>query len=473
MAHLGQIDRRNPGQVVFTRYVTENSDWKNLKLRIENGQVAEMFQENVNALESMNVTIHPRTEIKLLSEKYKEFERKKYANIEYQRKKGYVLISKIRKPTDDLGTERPKKLQILAEDFTEKGNDEKITVLSKKDVPVKLFKTYENLKKSVIWGLDNKIHNNDYLIEKIKTYLDKDDLSEIDLNGIDDSHIDELGVYFGEILIGILAFKKQLSNTCTPSDMFGINLKSFSIPTDPAFKLVDSSLIFDTTTVSVSSKYDKGAAASFMSNVLPYGMKYYSEYRACFFKKMCQIASNMGYTTQQVGANRFKYSKNITFEVGLRAVLKIKKSIVKNSNHSVYESIRKVAMNQSLSPKENRELDEVIGAIEDYFIKRKTFDGREQVTETIRNNYPFTITSFFNYSVASMLNNDRLSRKYIHEIIGGKDFYQANLNKTKWRKGIIDIKMVSPKSATLKILGSMSGAMDFTAKQGLVNYELK
>lgn len=473
MAHLGQIDRRNPGQVVFTRYVTENSDWKNLKLRIENGQVAEMFQENVNALESMNVTIHPRTEIKLLSEKYKEFESKKYANIEYQRKKGYVLISKIRKPTDDLGTERPKKLQILAEDFTEKGNDEKITVLSKKDVPVKLFKTYENLKKSVIWGLDNKIHNNDYLIEKIKTYLDKDDLSEIDLNGIDDSHIDELGVYFGEILIGILAFKKQLSNTCTPSDMFGINLKSFSIPTDPAFKLVDSSLIFDTTTVSVSSKYDKGAAASFMSNVLPYGMKYYSEYRACFFKKMCQIASNMGYTTQQVGANRFKYSKNITFEVGLRAVLKIKKSIVKNSNHSVYESIRKVAMNQSLSPKENRELDEVIGAIEDYFIKRKTFDGREQVTETIRNNYPFTITSFFNYSVASMLNNDRLSRKYIHEIIGGKDFYQANLNKSKWRKGIIDIKMVSPKSATLKILGSMSGAMDFTAKQGLVNYELK
>lgn len=473
MAHLGQIDRRNPGQVVFIRYVTENSDWKNLKLRIENGQVAEMFQENVNALESMNVTIHPRTEIKLLSEKYKEFESKKYANIEYQRKKGYVLISKIRKPTDDLGTERPKKLQILAEDFTEKGNDEKITVLSKKDVPVKLFKTYENLKKSVIWGLDNKIHNNDYLIEKIKTYLDKDDLSEIDLNGIDDSHIDELGVYFGEILIGILAFKKQLSNTCTPSDMFGINLKSFSIPTDPAFKLVDSSLIFDTTTVSVSSKYDKGAAASFMSNVLPYGMKYYTDYRDCFFKKMCEIASNMGYTTQQVGANRFKYSKNITFEVGLRAVLKIKKSIVKNSNHSVYESIRKVAMNQSLLPKENEELDEVIGAIEDYFIKRKTFDGREQVTETIRNNYPFTITSFFNYSVASMLNNDRLSRKYVHEIIGGKDFYQANLNKTKWRKGIIDIKMVSPKSATLKILGSMSGAMDFTAKQGLVNYELK
>ena len=70
--------------------------------------------------------------------------------------------------------------------------------------------------------------------------MDKDDSSEIDLNGIDDSHIDELGVYFGEILIGILAFKNQLSNTCTPSNMFGINLKSFSIPTNPAVKLVYS-----------------------------------------------------------------------------------------------------------------------------------------------------------------------------------------------------------------------------------------
>ena len=473
MAHLGQVDRRNPGDVVFTRYVTKNPDWKNLKIRIENGQFAEMFEDKNNELESMDINIRPRTDIKLVSNEYKEFEKKKYANIEYQRKKGYVLISKIRKPTDDLGTERPQKLQILAEDFIEKGKDENITVLTAKDVPVKLFETFDELKKSVIWGLDNNIRNNDYVIEKIKSYLDKEDLSEIDLNGIDDSHIDELGVYFGEILIGILAFKNQLSDTCTPSDMFGINLKSFVIPTDPAFKLVDSSLIFDTTTVSVSSKYDKGAAASFMLNVLPYGMKKHSTYKNCFFKKMCMVASKMGYTPKQVGTNRFKFSKNITFEVGLRSVLKLSKSIVNNVNHSVYESIRKVAMNQYLTSKENQEIDNVIGAIEDYFEKKKTFDGREKVIETIKNNYPFTITSFFNYSVASNLNNDPLSKKYVSDIIGGKDFYQANLSKTKWRKGIIDIKMVSPKSASLKILGSMSGATDFTAKQGLVNYELK
>jgi hypothetical protein len=473
MAHLGQIDRRNPGDVVFTRYVTKNPDWNKLTLRIENGQFAEMFEEKNNELEGMNINIQPRTEIKLASNKYKEFQKKKYANIEYQRKKGYVLISKIRKPTDNLDTERPPKLQILAEDFTEKGKDEKITVLSAKNVPVKIFKTFDELKKSIIWGLDNKIHNNDYAVEKIKSYLDKKDLSRIDLAGIDDRHIDELGVYFGEILIGLLAFKNQLSNTCTPSNMFGINLKSFSVPTDPAFKLVDSSLIFDSTTVSVSSKYDKGAAASFMSNVLPYGIKYYSDYKNCFFKKMCQIAFNMGYTSDLVGANRFKFAKNITFEVGLRAVLNIKKTNVKNTNHSIYESIRKVAMGRSLSSKENKELDVVIEAIEDYFIKKGHFDGKSKVIQTIKDNYPFTITSFFNYSVASSLNNDSLSKKYIGDIIGGKDFYQANLSKTKWRRGIVDIKMVSPKTASLKILGSMSGATDFTAKQGLVNYELQ
>ena len=130
-------------------------------------------------------------------------------------------------------------------------------------------------------------------------------------------------------------------------------------------------------------------------------------------------------------------------------------------------------MGRSLSSKENKELDVVIEAIEDYFIKKGHFDGKSKVIQTIKDNYPFTITSFFNYSVASSLNNDSLSKKYIGDIIGGKDFYQANLSKTKWRRGIVDIKMVSPKTASLKILGSMSGATDFTAKQGLVNYELQ
>jgi hypothetical protein len=81
MAHLGQIDRRNPGDVVFTRYVTENADWNKLKIRIENGQFAEMFEDKNNELESMNINIPPRTPIKLASEKYKEFQKKKYANI--------------------------------------------------------------------------------------------------------------------------------------------------------------------------------------------------------------------------------------------------------------------------------------------------------------------------------------------------------------------------------------------------------
>ena len=73
MAHLGQVDRRNPGDVVFTRYVTKNPDWKNLKIRIENGQFAEMFEDKNNELESMDINIRPRTDIKLVSNEYKEF----------------------------------------------------------------------------------------------------------------------------------------------------------------------------------------------------------------------------------------------------------------------------------------------------------------------------------------------------------------------------------------------------------------
>ena len=160
-------------------------------------------------------------------------------------------------------------------------------------------------------------------------------------------------------------------------------------------------------------------------------------------------------------------------EVGIRDILGIKTSTVKNNNHSVYNSIKKIATGKDVTPKENQELDEVIGAIEEYFEKRKGFSGGSSVITTIRDNYPVSIPAFFNYTVSHHLENDSKSKTYVENIIGGKSFYQANLDKSLWRKGEILIKMVYPKSAKLKILGSMSSAVDYTTKHGMINYELK
>ena len=472
MAHLGQIDRRNPGDVVFTRYVTNNSDWKDLNLRIENGQFAEMFEKVDTDVESLNITIHPRTAIKLLSNKFEEIGKSKYAHIEYQRKKGYILISKIRKPTDDKGTERPPKLEILADTFTRMGEVSKITVLTQKDVSVMSFDNFDQLKDSIIYGAEHRLKaTNPFVVKKLKTYLKQSNLHEIDLNGIDDSHIDELGIYFGEVLPGLLAFKGQLSQVCIPSDMLGNQIKLFVIPTDQAFRLVDSALIYSDATISLSSKYGAGAAASFMTNVLPYGIKDHNGYKNCFFKRMCKTAKSMGYTFEQVGGKTFTKSKNIMMEVGVRNVLKVKG--VPNANHSVYNTIRKIATGKDITEKENIEIDAVTNAIEDYFVKGNSFGGGSLVKQTIRDNYPYTIPSFFNYTIANALETDLISKTYIENIIGGKNFYQANLDKSAWKKGKILIKMLYPKKAKLKILGSMSSALDYTTKHGMVNYELK
>ena len=474
MAHLGQRDRKDPTNPVFVRYITKNTDWEKLTIKTENGQFADMYEKEDNTLKEMGIRINPRTEIKLLSNKFEEIETKKYVQIEHLRKKGYVLISKLRKPTDQSGKERPPKLEILAETFTEGGSLTEITVLTQSHVEVMSFQSFNELKTSIIVGAEKKLRTkNPYVIEKIKTYLDQSDLTTMDLNGIDDGHIDELGIYFGEVLVGLLAFKKQLNKVCTPSDMLGNELKMFAIPTDPAFKLVDSVLMFNDTTVSVSSKYGAGAAASFMTNVLPYGLKYHKDYDECFFKKMCKTASGMGFTSDEVGGDRFAKSKNIMMEVGIRDILGVKTSAVKNTSHSVYNSIKKVATGKDITPKENQELDEVIGAIENHFERRKGFGGGSTVITTIRDNYPISIPTFFNYTVAHFLENDSKSKDYVHNIIGGKSFYQANLDKSAWRKGEILIKMVYPKSAKLKILGSMSSAVDYTTKHGMVNYELK
>ena len=160
------------------------------------------------------------------------------------------------------------------------------------------------------------------------------------------------------------------------------------------------------------------------------------------------------------------------FEVGIRKILNISKKDVKNTNHSIYNTIRKMSRGANLTDKEDYEMDTVTDAIEDYFDKRNNFPGGADVMKTIRENYPLTITSFFNYSISGELSKDHVSMQYIEDIIGGKDFYQANLKKSSWRKGMIDIRIINPRTAKLKILGSMSSAKDYTAKHGMINYEL-
>ena len=100
MAHLGQIDRRNPGDVVFTRYVTENADWNKLKIRIENGQFAEMFEDKNN--EVVNIGNFPE------KERIKETENAMINRAsKYKKSRSSAILIKVLKYNQEKRIDRP------------------------------------------------------------------------------------------------------------------------------------------------------------------------------------------------------------------------------------------------------------------------------------------------------------------------------------------------------------------------------
>ena len=59
------------------------------------------------------------------------------------------------------------------------------------------------------------------------------------------------------------------------------------------------------------------------------------------------------------------------------------------------------------------------------------------------------------------------------DVLAGKEFYQANLNIDRWKKGEIIYSLTKSGDVSINIIGSKSAITDIDAKQGLINYELK
>jgi hypothetical protein len=57
-------------------------------------------------------------------------------------------------------------------------------------------------------------------------------------------------------------------------------------------------------------------------------------------------------------------------------------------------------------------------------------------------------------------------------ILGGKSYYQANLNTAKLDKGELAFNILKSGETTLEIIGTKSPYSDITAANGLINYKL-
>ena len=261
-----------------------------------------------------------------------------------------------------------------------------------------------------------------------------------------------MGKYLGELLLGYIILKSPSSYPVIKGTP-----KYFFIPDDPSFKGVDTFIKTTTGLYPVSNKFGVGAKASFFGNLLPIALEKYQYLPSnSTIKKIADITKKLNISSADLLRN--KGAKNIVYEYGTRVILGVPATKVKNT-YDVYTNIKTSVASKNLT----KESSTVIDAIKSI----------KNLETNIKINLPKSITAFFNRQIAAELNSDSKSLNFMLDVLAGKEFYQANLNIDRWKKGEIIYSLTKSGDVSINIIGSKSAITDIDAKQGLINYELK
>lgn len=307
------------------------------------------------------------------------------------------------------------------------------------DVPVMTFKSAQEIEKSVLHGIKTTPTLGEGIYDQFKDFFD--DYSFSWTQEIPDPVIRKLGVYAGEILVGWAYFinnRQQFLHNMP----FNQKPHAFHLPTDPAFSGIDSFIEKDPEDyVAISTKFGRGAAASFFSNLLEKGVKQKDKLRKSTFKQICDYVHQRGIQVTR--------SKDIVYGYGIEKMLHIRSS----NPTQIFADIT--------HNKKSKEVGEVTAAIKKH----------KQATPEIKEKLPKSVSAFFNRSIAENLNNDESSDQIKH-ILAGKDYWQSNIDINEWKKGHLKIDFLRSGKAELQLIGSKSAIDDITCKQGWINYIL-
>lgn len=318
------------------------------------------------------------------------------------------------------------------------------------------FTTASQLANSILANLrkNPKVNrDNSGILSVLENYFKSSDPKKITWNKeVLPSEINELGKYLGELLLGYIILKSPSSYPVIKGTP-----KYFFIPDDPSFKGVDTFIKTTTGLYPVSNKFGVGAKASFFGNLLPIALEKYQYLPSnSTIKKIADITKKLNISSADLLRN--KGAKNIVYEYGTRVILGIPATKVKNT-YDVYTNIKTSVASKNLT----KESSTVIDAIKSI----------KNLETNIKINLPKSITAFFNRQIAAELNSDSKSLNFMLDVLAGKEFYQANLNIDRWKKGEIIYSLTKSGDVSINIIGSKSAISDIDAKQGLINYELK
>jgi hypothetical protein len=339
---------------------------------------------------------------------------------------------------------------------------EKFDIMGYEDVECATFKSVSEFQKIVLTNLaNNKLLDTVMPFKKsVLSYFGSNDPSRIKWMGtVGDGEKQQFAKYLGEIAIGfaLLANKKVIAGT---NPFVNRRVDKFILPLDEAFPGADSLfLLKDGTFIPVSSKANVGAAASFFANILLPAIKN-TKYlkKNSVFKEIYETAISLGMADEK----KLKAGgKRIVYEYGLREILKVPKSALKDT-YQVYEEFRKY-----------KNLPDYSTEVRNVYNKLKMLmEARKD--NTALQNLDASTTVFLCREIARKLNDDVESMNQMKNIIGGKKFFQANLNTTKlFKAGEIEFKMIESGDAFLTIIGNKSPYNNIEATQGTLNYVLK
>jgi hypothetical protein len=255
--------------------------------------------------------------------------------------------------------------------------------------------------------------------------------------------LNKLGVYAGELLSGWVLLKGLQSKYLTGTVPFRGKAKYFYIPDDPSFNAVDSIVeMSDGDVYAISSKFDRGAAASLIANVIPSAIKRYNSLGNNTLRDLVTICKKGG-IDPRTNAKRIVYEWGVNYllNMGIRNPEKIVDTIRANKT----------------SPEQLAVCGRVIE------IMKK--EGDPRLSEM-----PRSLSSFFNKKLSEALTKD--SKDDIISIVSAKSYYQFNLDKRSFIKGELNFRCVKAGETDIIIKGDKASRNDITCKQGWINYEI-
>lgn len=349
------------------------------------------------------------------------------------------------------------RMQIEATKLISKGSDEVVpSILGIPDVKCKCFTTPEQIATSVIHGLENEPSVPDYVTEQVVDYF----MSNLDGNynftwsrSVVDGLKKQLGTYVGEMLVGYIGMSNAAQGHLSQNILPGNN-KCFLVPDDPQFAGVDSLFLAeDGTQVPISSKYGRGALASVWANIIPVAIKYKSSLPDCVLKDLVAAA-------EAVGGDPTRKGKEIVYQYGIKQIL----GVDTNTPYDVFKAFK------AGKPAEHAPV--LLKALQ--YVKSGG-DGTESSAQVLITNGKKggkSLTAILSRGIADRLNNDATSLNEAKRLIAGKDFYQANLDDSKFLKGQVYFRMSKAAQMNLSFSGSKASTSNIDASQGTVNYLL-